>query len=70
MWLHACHRWCLLKCGEGGVRLCGQVYALDASTGQQAWSFEAGGYVDSSPAVADGRVFIGCQNRKVRVADL
>jgi len=37
----------------------GYVHALDASTGEERWSFQTGGEVWSSPAVADGRVYIG-----------
>jgi outer membrane protein assembly factor BamB len=36
------------------------VYALDARTGKQLWSFEAADVVHSSPAVVDGVVYIGC----------
>ena len=43
---------------DSGV-LTGHVYALNASTGAQLWSFETGGPVDSSPAVANGVVYIG-----------
>jgi outer membrane protein assembly factor BamB len=38
--------------------LTGHVYALNASTGAQLWSFETGGPVTSSPAVANGVVYI------------
>ena len=37
----------------------GNVYALDAATGTEAWSFATGGAVDSAPAVADGVVYVG-----------
>ena len=47
--------------------LCDQVYALDASTGSRVWAFNTESTVVSSPAVADGRVFVG-SNEKVRVA--
>lgn len=35
------------------------VYALDADTGDQKWKFKFGYWVGSSPAVADGTVYIG-----------
>jgi outer membrane protein assembly factor BamB len=34
------------------------VYALNASTGAELWSYQTGGFVDSSPAVANGLVYI------------
>lgn len=37
----------------------GNVYALDAATGQLVWSFRTDNVVHSSPAVADGMVFVG-----------
>ena len=66
-----------LKFREGGVWVCDQVYALNASTGQQVWAFETEGSVDryhgqkitSSPAVADGMVFVASYfTGKVRVS--
>ncbi|MEW6222650.1 MAG: PQQ-binding-like beta-propeller repeat protein [Candidatus Hadarchaeota archaeon] len=36
-----------------------KVYALNAENGSVVWSYETGGDVDSSPAVADRKVFIG-----------
>ena len=42
------------------------VYALDAATGAQAWSFPTGAPVTfSSPAVADGVVYVGSNDGKV-----
>ncbi len=35
------------------------VYALNASTGALLWKYTTGNYVDSSPAVANGVVYIG-----------
>jgi len=35
------------------------VYALDADTGSNRWSFTAGGRVDSPPTIDRGRVFFG-----------
>jgi outer membrane protein assembly factor BamB len=37
----------------------GNVYALSASTGAELWSFTTPGPVSSSPAVADGVVYVG-----------
>ena len=37
----------------------GNVYALDAASGQLRWKFHTGDVVHSSPAVANGTVFIG-----------
>ena len=35
------------------------LYALDAKTGQEKWSFNTVGRIDSSPAIADGVVYVG-----------
>jgi polyvinyl alcohol dehydrogenase (cytochrome) len=35
------------------------MFALDASTGQTLWSFNAGSTVNSGPAVAHGTVYWG-----------
>jgi outer membrane protein assembly factor BamB len=37
----------------------GNLYALDASSGQKKWSFQTGDMVQSSPAVDDGIVYFG-----------
>ncbi len=37
----------------------GNVYAVDAQTGQVRWKFATGNVVHSSPAVVDGTVFVG-----------
>jgi outer membrane protein assembly factor BamB len=37
----------------------GNVYAVDAETGQVRWKFATGNVVHSSPAVVDGTVFVG-----------
>ena len=37
----------------------GNVYALNASSGQMKWKFQTGDIVHGSPAIADGMVFIG-----------
>jgi len=41
------------------------VYALNASTGAKLWSYTTGGRVGSSPAVANGVVYIGSLDKKV-----
>jgi outer membrane protein assembly factor BamB len=35
------------------------VYALDAVTGSKRWSYTAGSFVTSAPAVANGVVYVG-----------
>src|SRR5262249_60741295 len=35
------------------------MFALDARTGKQLWSFVSGGSVNSSPAIVGGRLFWG-----------
>jgi outer membrane protein assembly factor BamB len=37
----------------------GRVHALDAAAGTAVWSFAIGADVESSPAVADGALYIG-----------
>jgi outer membrane protein assembly factor BamB len=37
----------------------GNIYALDAATGELKWKFRTGDVVHASPAIADGMVFIG-----------
>jgi hypothetical protein len=39
-----------------------QVHALDALTGKPAWTFTAGGRVDSPPTIHKGMVLFGCRN--------
>jgi outer membrane protein assembly factor BamB len=35
------------------------LYAFNAATGQPLWSADTGGFINSSPAVADGMVYVG-----------
>jgi len=42
----------------------GNVYAVDAATGNQIWKRAAGGPVPATPAVADGTVYIGSYDGK------
>jgi parallel beta-helix repeat protein len=37
----------------------GNVYCLDAATGDRIWNYTTGSSVGSSPAVADGKVYVG-----------
>jgi outer membrane protein assembly factor BamB len=48
----------------------GNVYALDAATGAQLWTFTTGNVVGSSPAVANGVVYVGSQDGKLYAFDL
>jgi hypothetical protein len=43
----------------------GKIYALDASAGSLIWSYSTGWNVESSPAVADGRVYVGSDDGRV-----
>lgn len=36
-----------------------KVYCLDAETGRKLWDFRTGSHTESSPAVVDGRLYIG-----------
>ncbi len=38
------------------------VHALDAKIGKTAWSFTAGGRIDSPPTIADGLAVFGCRD--------
>jgi len=38
------------------------VYAVDSATGERRWTFETGGPVYSSPAIADGAVYVGSRD--------
>jgi outer membrane protein assembly factor BamB len=39
-----------------------EIAALDAATGRPAWTFTAGGRIDSPPTVFRGRVLFGCRD--------
>jgi outer membrane protein assembly factor BamB len=41
------------------------LYALDAVSGQNHWSFQTGGKVQSSPTVVDGIVYVGSDDGKL-----
>jgi len=46
-----------------------KVYCLDAATGKKLWHHETNGQTESSPAVADGKVYIGAGNEGVLCLD-
>ncbi|HXC44520.1 MAG TPA: PQQ-binding-like beta-propeller repeat protein [Candidatus Dormibacteraeota bacterium] len=41
------------------------LYVLDASTGEVLKTLANGGFIDSSPAVVNGRVFLGSFDHKL-----
>ncbi len=45
------------------------LYALDQDDGEKIWEFNAGSWIESAPAVADGAVFFGSNNSKVYALD-
>lgn len=47
----------------------GNVYAVDAETGTEAWSFDTNGSVWSSPTVSEGTVYVGNDNGTVYAID-
>ncbi len=50
----------------------GRVYCLDVTTGLPAWDdpFQAGGGITSSPAIADGKIYVGSIDNKVYCLDI
>ncbi len=46
-----------------------RVHAIDAKTGKAAWTFVTRARVDSSPAIAGGRVYVGSSDGKLYVLD-
>jgi len=48
-----------------GGSVSGKVYCLDASNGTKLWDRTAGSFAYSSPAVVNGRVYIGSDNHKM-----
>jgi outer membrane protein assembly factor BamB len=40
----------------------GRLYLISLKTGKQIWSYEIGQPVESSPAVADGRIILGADD--------
>jgi eukaryotic-like serine/threonine-protein kinase len=47
----------------------GTVWALNARTGAKIWSYPTNGIIESSPAVANGVVYIGCEDQNVYALD-
>lgn len=47
----------------------GNVYGIDAESGDQTWAFETDGRVDSSPAVVDGVLYVGSADQHVYALD-
>jgi outer membrane protein assembly factor BamB len=45
------------------------VHAIDARTGKEAWKFVTRARVDSSPALAGGRIFVGSSDGKLYALD-
>ena len=45
------------------------LYYLDASTGSKIWNYTTGGFVYSSPALADGKVYVGSYDFTVYCLD-
>ena len=43
----------------------GRLYLLSLAQGKEVWSYDAGQPIESSPAVADGRVVIGVDDGAV-----
>jgi outer membrane protein assembly factor BamB len=46
-----------------------QLYAVDAKTGQEKWRFKTGDKIRSSPAVADGVVYVGSNDSHLYAVD-
>ena len=46
-----------------------KVYCIDAESGQEVWRFQTGGQTESSPAVANGKVYVGAGNEGVYCLD-
>jgi eukaryotic-like serine/threonine-protein kinase len=46
------------------------VHCLNAANGKELWSFRTNARVESSPAVAGGRVYIGSNDGRFYVLDL
>ena len=46
-----------------------KIYCLDANTGELIWSYTTGNNVWSSPAISNGKVYIGSQDNKIYCLD-
>jgi|GEM_PF-3382736 len=49
---------------DGGV-----LYAVDADTGETAWTYETDGWMTCSPSVADGTVYVGTRDNRLHAVD-
>ena len=47
----------------------GNLYAIDAASGNERWRFETQGAVHASPAVADGRVYVSSRDQHLYAVD-
>lgn len=47
----------------------GVFYALDAKTGDEAWSFKAGAAIRGTAAVVNGTVYFGCHDKNIYALD-
>src|SRR5690606_1252551 len=45
------------------------LYALNINTGEMIWKYEAGRYIHTTPAYADGRLFFGSWDSKIYAVD-
>jgi len=45
------------------------VYCFDAASGVKLWSYRTDGHVNSSPAVSEGKLYVGCNDKKVYCLD-
>jgi len=43
----------------------GRLYVVSLTTGKELWSYEIGQPIESSPAVADGKIIVGCNDGSV-----
>lgn len=48
----------------------GGLFAVDADTGEEIWSFETAGYVTSAPVVSDGVLYVGTWGRRFYAVDV
>ena len=37
----------------------GEIYSIDANTGEQKWNYKTDGFLEAFPAIADRKVLIG-----------
>ena len=43
----------------------GNLYCLNATTGDLVWNFTTGNFIDSSPAIADGYIYVGSDDNNL-----